>query len=81
MTMSEWCEHIRRTHTPRVITTWLQEFGYRCEGVPGRDVILAVAGERGLTRWARELDAHGKRLADRAQFDSRRMTGRAGVIR
>ena len=37
--------------------------------------------ERGIDRLTRELDAHGKRLADRAQMAARPMQGRAGVIR
>lgn len=54
-----------------VLTTWLAEYGYQT---------FADAWADRASRIERELDAHGKRLADRAQM-SRAPVGRAGVIR
>lgn len=60
----------------RVIESWLQEFGY-----PPLPAGLKQAMNERPLRIARELDTHGRRLADRAQMSARPMQGRAGVIR
>jgi len=62
----------------RVVLSWLTEFGYtKPDVVAGLDAALR---ERGPDRLHRELDIHGKRLAERAQM-SRAPVGRASVIR
>lgn len=47
---------LRAAFPPRVVETWLQEFGYKT---------LADAVAERPTRIRRELMQHGKRLADR----------------
>jgi hypothetical protein len=59
----------------RVVSSWLQEFGYAI-----RDDGLLLAVMERAARLHRELDAHAKRLADRAQMQ-RAPQGRASVIR
>lgn len=60
----------------RVVLSWIQEFGYKSYTAG------MIAAERGTTRWAVELQQHGKRLAERAQMDGpRRIAGTSSVIR
>lgn len=64
----------------RVTLSWLNEFGYIHP-----DVVTGLArayDERG-SRLARELEQHGRRMADRATMERGKtfITGRAGVIR
>lgn len=68
--------YLGRKHSPRVVRTWLQEFGYVYDGL---DRAVSERGER----IDRELDNHAKRLAERAQMgaDTPRIVGRSGVIR
>lgn len=71
---------IKTRFSPRIIESWLHEFGYAFR--PGFDTymtLLGVAAERG-PRLERELDLHGKRLAERARMSSAPV-GRAAVIR
>lgn len=77
--MSAMSQGILRTYGENVVTSWLQEFGYLFYANVETGIHTAMQ-ERG-PRWKRELDAHGKRLADRAQMAARPMQGRAGVIR
>lgn len=63
--------NLRVEYPSRVIDTWLLEFGYQS---------LADAVTERPKTIRRELDAHGKRLADRAQM-SQAPRGRSGVIR
>ena len=65
-------EIVRQTPA-RVVSTWLTEFGYT------QHTCADVLQERG-ERFVRELEQHGKRLADRATM-ARPPVGRTGVIR
>lgn len=68
-------EALIRRFGSRVVSTWLDEFGY---GSTSEGYAAALWERAG--RIERELDAHDKRLADRAQMQ-RAPVGRAGVIR
>jgi hypothetical protein len=77
VTLGEFVQDLRRRYSARVIDTWLQEFGYK--GASDVDPLLLAVASRS-DRLERELDAHGKRLADRAKMQ-RAVVGRAGVLR
>jgi hypothetical protein len=76
----EFIRHIRTQHHPRVVASWLNEFGYVPHGDSDQFEALSRACQERGPRLERELDAHGKRLADRAQMQ-RAVVGRAGVLR
>ncbi len=82
--MSDGPLHFIRRLPPRVVHTWLQEFGYHRMDAPtdAYEALDRAMTERGLTRLATELDVHAKRLAERAQMGpATRITGRTGVIK
>ena len=64
--------NLRQMFNPRVLDTWLQEFGYTSPEAPSpfigaADPLEWAVMERG-GRIRNELVAHSKRLADRAQM-------------
>lgn len=82
MTLDQFLKQLYERFETRVLRTWLTEFGYTEPDV--NDGLRTAAAERG-PRLERELDAHGKRLAERemaaARMGTTRITGRPGVIR
>lgn len=77
----DFIKQTRLKFSPRIIGTWLVEFGYARDVECDQFVGLSIATQERGPRIARELDIHAKRLADRAQMGPQRMQGRAQVIR
>ncbi len=85
ITILQAAKNLREMFPPRVVNTWLMEFGYTSEAaespfVGAADSLEWAVMERGA-RIRRELVIHAKRLADRQTMGAGHVVCRTEVIR